>query len=867
MFARFFIGLMLSVSLPGQAQTLQIGDERKQVSLSHQAYFWEDASAQQSWPEALAAFERGEFTFARGTPPNLGYSTSALWLAMPVSLAGDSQPFHSLVRVNNPALDWVELWVIRAGDVVQYFRDGDLEPNPTVTERVSAPRFPVTFLPGEHTTLLLMRVQGEGSIQASVTLWDQQHYFADLPLQNFYWGVFYGVLLFALLFNLFLALSTRRRAYWPYIGFVLGVTAAISLLNGHIRYLFGAPVSHHLAPFAPHFGVFSLFALVLFTQKVLNTRHSLKRSHRVLQATLRVNAALLLASPWLSYRFLSLLIMADLLWLLTISLLTAALLLKRQRRVALFYLTSWVPFLVALFAYMARNMGWLPVSLLTQLTLPAGLIIFLVMLSLVLADSLKQAEQEALDAAQRERSALQALTRNQQQTARRALSDPVTGLPNKAQLARWFESQLAGNTDPAVLLIVRPINLRALLNTLGETNVDRLNQIAAQRLQGLDLPALRAVNLSGDDEQPSYLAQVEARNFLLILRPVPDIPHLRLWAERIHQALAAPMQLPELEIDLVYTLGAACFPEDGVTLPTLVRKAQVAVDSARRLSTHFAFYTEEEDPYQPERLQLATQLRRAIDQNDLQLFFQPQMDLVSGEIIGAEALVRWPRAGGDWIPPGRFIAIAEGTGLITDLTDWVLLQAMDAVQQCNSRGYRLQVSVNLSAADLMRTDLAERIAHRASVRNLPAEQLAFEITESTLIQDWRKATHTLNRLRDAGFAIALDDFGTGYSSLAYLDSLPIDCLKIDRRFVSPLDQSDQAGSVVQTIIQLAGNLGISTLAEGVETQQAQDRLNAMGCRAIQGYWLARPMPLERFCSWYEAYAAGQSEKASDAGNG
>ncbi|MCH8532987.1 MAG: EAL domain-containing protein [Saccharospirillum sp.] len=867
---RFLSVLLLSLSLGSKTLGLELTDQLRQQPLTEHAFYWEDPSAQLSWPEALEAFERGEYRATEGTPPNLGYSRSALWIAIPITTQTSPEgatTFDGLIQLNNPAMDWVELWVLEQGQPTHTFKDGDLEPEPTINERLFSPRFPIEFQLDGRDYLLLVRVHGEGSIQAPLTLWQRTEYFTNLPLSNFYWGLFYGVLLFALAFNLLLALSTRRNAYWPYIGFVLGVTAATALLNGHFRYLFGQSVSHQLAPFAPHFGFFALFALVMFTQQVLQTRDNLKRSHRILQATVWVNVAVLLASPWLSYRILSLLILVDLIWLLTISLTTAALLVRQQRRVALFYLTSWAPFLLALILYMGRNVGWLPVNFLTQLALPVGLMFSVVLLSLVLADSLKQAELAALNAAQRERSALKALTRNQRETARRALTDPVSGLPNKAQLARWFEQNMTGESAPAIVLIVRPINLRALLNTLGEANVDRLNQTAAQRLVAMNLPALKAVNLSNDDESPSYLAQVEARNFLIVLQPAPDTPHLRLWAERIYQTLAAPMQLPELEIDLIYTLGAARFPEDGITLPTLVRKAQVAVDHARRLSTHFAFYTAAEDPYRPERLQLASQLRRAIDHNELRLYFQPQLNLRTGKVTGVEALARWPRAEGDWVPPDRFIGIAESTGLINDLTDWVLMQALEALEDCLSKGHRICMSVNLSATDLLRADLAERIAHQVAIRGLPTELLAFEITESTLIQDWARTTQTLNQLRESGFAISLDDFGTGYSSLAYLDSLPIDCLKIDQRFVSPLDHPDWSASMVQTIIQLAANLGIKTLAEGVETEVASLRLAELGCESIQGYWLARPMPLEELDEWCRCYAEGNSENEAAFGRG
>ncbi|WP_108124800.1 EAL domain-containing protein [Saccharospirillum mangrovi] len=841
--------ILVIASVRAAEPLLVLQPDTEQVNLADYSHTWIDPAADTDWQHAYQRFLSGGFQSPDGQPANIGYTSSSLWVAVPIAARHqDSQPlsFDSVVSFDYPTIDWIDAWLLKDGRVIEQFQEGDRQPHPSQNEATFRPHLAMNFDYNDGSYILLSKLRSQGSVQAPMTLWEASRFYRELPAQNFIWGTFYGAIIFVLVFNLFLWVSTRRAIYPPYLLFVFSMSICVALLNGHSRLLLGQTISVHLVNWAPEFGILGFIGLILFTQGVLRTRQ-LGLMNRLLNISLLVNVVPVLVSPWISYRWISMFVLADLIWLLGLSLTTGALSLRRQRRVAVFYLTSWLPFLIAAMLFMTRNVGWLPVSPITQYALPAGLVMAVALLSLVIADSLKQAETSARDALDRERRALRALARNQEETTRQALRDPITGLPNKAQIAQFIDH--IKSDAPLRLVIFRPDNLRELLNTLGESNVDQLTRSAAQRIESLPLHQYGAQVLNPGEPHPRRIAQVEGRNFLMILDNGPDGHPLAELAKAADAALNDAIALPGLDIAVQCRLGSSRLPEDGRTLGTLIRKAQVAVDQAINQNRLFMEYRADTDPYQPERLRLAYRLKQAIARNELELHYQPQRRLTDNHVYGVEALVRWPQADGAWIPPGEFIPIAERTGLMPALTDWVIQAACRASAQLSAAGWPMCVSINLCAGDLTRPNLPARLINTLAEHRLAPGSLAVEITESMLIDDWAPTVSNLEQLRQAGVRVSLDDFGTGYSSLSYLHALPIDCLKVDQQFVQQLQSSASAEVLVRSIVQLGKALGLDLVAEGVENEVTVQHLQRLGCGAIQGYWLAKPMPLEALQNW------------------
>jgi EAL domain-containing protein (putative c-di-GMP-specific phosphodiesterase class I) len=300
--------------------------------------------------------------------------------------------------------------------------------------------------------------------------------------------------------------------------------------------------------------------------------------------------------------------------------------------------------------------------------------------------------------------------------------------------------------------------------------------------------------------------------------------------------------------------GIALAPDDGDNADLLLQRADVAMYVAKGSNRRVVAYRDELDEHTPERLTLVAELRRAISDEQLVLHFQPRANLHSGEVEGVEALVRWMHPTEGLLPPSAFIPVAEHTGLIKPLTTWVLQRALEQCRRWNAltdvrARAPLPVAVNLSTRCLLDDGFLGEVRAALASTSVPAHLVEFEITESAIMTDPRRARRLLTELAELGIRIAIDDFGTGYSSLAYLKDLPVDQLKIDQSFVQHMHRDLNDAIIVRSVVDLGHNLGLQTVAEGVEDADTWAQLAELGCDDAQGFFLARPMPADAFVSW------------------
>jgi diguanylate cyclase (GGDEF)-like protein len=425
-----------------------------------------------------------------------------------------------------------------------------------------------------------------------------------------------------------------------------------------------------------------------------------------------------------------------------------------------------------------------------------------------------------------------------------ALHDDLTDLPNRALLYDRMEDALTAaerNGEPAALLLIDLDRFKEVNDTLGHDSGDRLLEEVAVRL--------REVVRRGDT-----LARLGGDEFAVLLR---GIPHRGLAAElagRLQDALARPFTLNGVVAALDASIGIAHCPEHGTDVHTLVQRADVAMYDAKRSRTSIETYSPERDPYSAERLQLLGELRAAIGAGELVLHYQPKVDVVSQRVIGVEALVRWQHPVHGLLPPVAFIPLAERTGAISDLTRWVLDAALAQARVWSDAGLDLTMAVNLAAANIADATLPDAVAALLERHGIPGDRLECEISEHTVMADPRRAMGILERLRALGVRLSLDDFGTGHSSLSYLKRLPLDEVKIDRSFVMNMIEDDNDAAIVRTTIDLARNLGLEVVAEGVESQQIMNDLSALSCDVAQGFFLSRPLPAAELDGWLAARA-------------
>lgn len=421
--------------------------------------------------------------------------------------------------------------------------------------------------------------------------------------------------------------------------------------------------------------------------------------------------------------------------------------------------------------------------------------------------------------------------------------DRLTGLPNRENfrdsVQRAIEKAQTVEVAPEATLAVLTLDLdrfKHVNDVLGYAFGDALLKAVAQRLTSLN-------------PQDQYtLARLGGNEFALLL-PLANEAAAQAMGLRIAQALELPLAIGDQTVDLSAGIGIACWPQDAQDVDTLLSRSEIAMYAAKRSLDSPLRYTPAQDSTSAQTLSLLGELRRAVERDELRLYLQPKVSLNDGQTRAAEALVRWQHPERGLVPPVQFIPFAEQTGYVRQLTLWVFEEAARLLAQGLSQPLRL--SVNLSTRDLLDLELCSRLDTILARYGVQAESFCLEITESAIMDDPQRAEAMLNRLSDRGFKLSIDDFGTGYSSLAYLKRLPVDELKIDKSFVMGMESDPDDAIIVRSTIDLAHNLGLSVVAEGVESGAIQSRLQALGCDEAQGYHISRPIAAADFNAWLE----------------
>ena len=425
------------------------------------------------------------------------------------------------------------------------------------------------------------------------------------------------------------------------------------------------------------------------------------------------------------------------------------------------------------------------------------------------------------------RHVMRRVRRQMDEIEHRARYDELTELPNRAHFRERIEEELHSSTVAVLLLDLD--RFKEINDALGHEAGDLLLRLVGSRL-------------AEELEDAAVLARLGGDEFgILVAGTVADATSL---ASDVHRVLERPFAVLGLPIEVATSIGIAASPEHGQDADALLQRADVAMYLAKAAHAGTALYDEQQDVNDADRLALAGELRRAIENDELVLHYQPKAELETGRIVGVEALVRWVHPERGFIPPNEFIPLAERTGLIKPLSRHVIAAALRQCEAWNADGLDLHVAVNLTIPDLLDVELPDRVAALLAETGVRPDQLEFEITESTILADPFRVRQVLSRFDELGMGLAIDDFGTGYSSFAVLKSLPVATIKIDRSFVMGMCDDESDATIVRSTIDLARNLGLDVVAEGVESEEAWEALRAHGCSLAQGYFISRPVPAD-----------------------
>ncbi len=432
-----------------------------------------------------------------------------------------------------------------------------------------------------------------------------------------------------------------------------------------------------------------------------------------------------------------------------------------------------------------------------------------------------------------------------------ALHDPLTGLPTRTRLtdvldALLIEARRAGRPVTVCLLEIQ--QFRNIVGSLGHAAADLVLSEMGRRLTACE-------------SAPGRVARVGTDHFVVVLDGV-DAMHSTRRAGEIGERIRVPFEHEAVSLQLEIRIGVAVYPDDGARGAELLQRADLALYRAKESGATVGTFRRGDDEVHRQRLAIVGDLRRAIAAEELELHYQPKVALPSGQVVGCEALVRWRHPQKGFIAPGDFIPHAEKTGLIRVLTAWVLGTAFRQLRDWEASELALDVSVNVSPADLADPGFADGVAVLLAQSGADATRLVLEVTESAAMKDLPNALRVMEQLRVLGVRFSIDDFGTGYSSLAQLRRLPVDEIKIDRSFVKELETERADDVIVRSTINLGHELNLKVVAEGVELPYSWNALERLGCDLVQGYFVARPMPAAEFTAWAVARAAPRSRPAA-----
>ncbi len=777
---------------------------------------------------------------------NFGYRPYPYWYRFSLSNPTD-QTVSQVLAISYPLLDQVDLYRINGNGDVQHTRTGDRLP---FSQRpVAHPHFlfPLRLLPGEKQDFY-MRVISQGAHLVPLNLWQEIALFVDLSHEDQLHAIYFGIVIVIVFFNLLIFVALREKLYFYYsastLFFMLFFAVMRAKLYPHV--LSSTPEFHHFLMLVLP-GACLLFA-ALFTREFLQIPKYSKRLNHLVNLIVAVSltclAGVFVLDSQASLEFSVLCAIPGTFLLLLMGPILAML----GNPMAWVYTVAWGTFMFGTTVTAMSKHGFLPVSFMTEYGMQVGSALEIFILNAALAYRFYREHEDKIVAQQARLKAHSERRDAELRLLQASMTDPVTMMPNRTCFEQRINEALERRGSQRIAVCaIEIVRFAEISKTLGHQNADLLMCEVAKHFNMLiaDVPGI--MPLKGP-ELVSHICTLESGTFGFMLDA--DVGELNAKRNNeIIRSIAAPIDFKEMRIELQPVIGVAVCPEHGLNASTLLRHAQVAADTSEARERYLSYYRPEQDQYNARRLMMISELKDAINNGDLELYFQPKLDLATEKITGLEALVRWhhPRYG--VVRPDDFIPIAEQTGVIRSLTRWVIKEAMAMQTKLAREGLELVMAINVSAINLREPDLYDFLRHCLSAYTVPANSIYLELTETSMMQDPLEAIATLRRISSLGLGIAIDDFGTGYSSLAYLQDMPASEIKVDKSLVAALNVSEQGYAVMQKTIDMCHQLNFKVVAEGVESTRVLQTLQDLNCDLIQGYLLTPPLPYDRLLDW------------------
>ena len=761
------------------------------------------------------------------------FGNSAYWHSLTIKNVKRSTKTFFLL-FDNPMLDYIDVYdVTTEPKLIRQL--GDLAPSVDV-EAKAFPHLKLPLAPGEEVKLLL-RTTTLGAPNLPLAVFSEYKFERYKDAIYLIWGAFIGIVLLMAVYNLILYLGVSERLYLLYIGYIIAFLIELGIVHGFNAYLMPEAVfqwvSLNVITFNFLIGYFTMmFALYFFKFDQEPNSWITKITKGYSNLFLLCAVGVLFIPEYIAAQIFF--PMQSILYVLAISMMAVRL--KQGVKWANFYIISWLPLFVGAAVGPMLLTGNLDYNFWTRHALLLGVMFEMTFISMALAERLRQSEAERLF---------------------QASHDHVFGLANSSILERVV-NRLSRSEDKKnfSVIAVSITKYDSLVPYLSQENLKTLVYGFLDDLRQQLGNQLILVDFEISSRYPDVV-MVRDGVFAFIISSNDEVL-VNEVLKRMANAQPLSYTLDNLSINVNYRFGVAAYEDIGDT-KLLINKAQQAIDIAVESSLDYYIYCKDSKSEEGRRVRLASELQHAISNDDLELYHQPQLDIINKQVLGSEVLVRWNHPEFGFIPPDEFVAIAENTGLINKLCEWVFNKSCEHLRNLQDRGLlEHRVSVNFSAHDVVLESFATQLVKSLKRHNVKADRFTLELTETVFVSDPKNFNQNLDELKELGFKIAMDDFGTGYSSLSYVSQHPFDEIKIDQSFIGSLEVSEKNMLIVNAIVSLAESLEYLVVAEGIETPEALEYLQKKGCHVGQGYLFSQPLPFDDFLNWMDDYTIKHS---------
>ncbi|AWL11564.1 Histidine kinase [Saliniradius amylolyticus] len=754
------------------------------------------------------------------------FGPKATWYRLDVTLPKPDSDW--VLLLDNPMIDALDVYQVDNGHVINSYFLGDLRAQPDLKHALPH----VTFRASGQSAQFIVRSQTQGAPYIPFVVFSQTDFTLYAHLIFFLWGGFVCIVLVTAVYNLILFVGSRDKLYLIYTGYVLAVMITLGVVHGFAHFLFPDNAYHLLArhTISTYYltAFFSLWFALLYLRYNTDTNPALYKLGKTF-AFLLLGGAILTA-PLAEYQSAQLFFGVQLL-LYLFALYLMARKLKKEFQWARYYFISWLPLYIGAAIGPLMMSGYLEYSFWSRHALLLGVMFEITFMSMALADRLRHYQHEHL---------------------RLATHDPESQLPNQSFLAFSLQTDVAEKTQPLTLIMVELTNIQAIQPYITRQGFmelqERLKRHLESQLQGMGI-ALYPLRLGRE-----HSLSVLLRHDVLAFIGMGHIDHHASILTQQADKLSLQQTIDDLNVNIKAVTGVAEFNAQGDKIEQSINAGYQAIEKAHEQRTQMAAYYAESAQFYERQIILASELSKALSNEQFCLYYQPQVELESLRIYGAEALIRWHHPSLGWIYPDQFIPIAEATGMITPLTRWVIRQSLTDLEDMASTTPSL--SVNVSTQDVCNETFCDFLDGVMTARSVSVtSRLTLEVTETTNITEAEQFERNLQRIKSMGVNVAIDDFGTAYASLQYISSHGFDKLKLDKAFILNLATSQKNQMITKATVSMAKSLKIELVAEGIEDEQTVNLLVSMGCLIGQGYYFARPMPKNDYLVWVDSITA------------